>query len=38
LWNISIGPMLDAFLGNLDETQKKEKIKEIKGMLLNDKK
>jgi 5-methylcytosine-specific restriction protein B len=35
LWDISIEPMLQAFLGNLDESSKKEKIKEMQDLFLN---
>ena len=37
LWNISIEPMIAAFLGNLDETQKNEKIKEMREIFINGK-
>jgi len=37
LWNISIAPIITAFLGNLDETQKNERIKEIREIFLNGK-
>jgi 5-methylcytosine-specific restriction enzyme B len=38
LWNISIEPMIIAFLGNLDEETKDKKIKEMMGLFLNGKK
>lgn len=39
LWDISIGPMLEAFLGNMDSEQKKEKQEQFKSKFsLNDKK
>jgi 5-methylcytosine-specific restriction protein B len=37
LWNISIEPIITAFLGNLDETQKDERIKELKEIFINGK-
>lgn len=37
LWNISIAPMIDAFLGNLDETQKNERITEMREIFINGK-
>lgn len=37
LWNISIEPMMAAFLGNLDDTQKKERINEVKEIFINGK-
>jgi 5-methylcytosine-specific restriction protein B len=37
LWNISIAPMIAAFLGNLDETQKNERIKEMKEIFIDGK-
>lgn len=37
LWNISIAPMIAAFLGNLDETQKNERIKEMSEIFINGK-
>jgi len=37
LWNISIAPMLAAFLGNLDETQKNERINEMREIFINGK-
>lgn len=37
LWKISIEPMIAAFLGNLDDNQKKERIKEMKEIFINGK-
>jgi 5-methylcytosine-specific restriction protein B len=37
LWNISISPMIAAFLGNLEETQKNERIKEMREIFINGK-
>ncbi|MGR3174966.1 MAG: McrB family protein [Candidatus Scalindua sp.] len=38
LWNISIEPMLHAFFGNFDETQKNEHLSEMKEILFDGKK
>ena len=38
LWNISIEPMLHAFFGNFDETQKNEYLSEMKEILFDGKK
>ncbi len=37
LWNISIEPMITAFLGNLDDTLKEERINEMREMFINGK-
>lgn len=37
LWNISIKPMIQAYLGNLDKDTQKETIKEIEGKFLGKK-
>lgn len=37
LWNVSISPMITAFLGNLDDTQKEERIKEMREIFINGK-
>jgi len=37
LWNISIAPMIAAFLGNLDESQKNERINEMREIFINGK-
>ncbi len=37
LWKISIEPMIASFLGNLDETQKNERIKEMREIFINGK-
>jgi len=37
LWNISIEPMLNAFFGNFDETQKKDRLCEMRNILLDGK-
>ncbi len=37
LWNISIGPMIEAYLGNFDEENKKKKMDPFKAAFLIDK-
>lgn len=37
LWSISIEPMIAAFLGNLDEAQKNERLEEMKEIFVNGK-
>jgi len=37
LWNISLEPIIAAFLGNFDENQKNERIKEMREILVNGK-
>ena len=37
LWNISITPMIESFLGNLDEIQKTERINELREIFIDGK-
>lgn len=35
LWDVSLGPMLSAFMGNMDDNTKGDYLKEFKGLFIN---